>query len=98
MSSFAFFQESVETLSSGQFVFVFAGVSSVHGLHDFSVFPDGLLAAYHHLQQCSDFIAGNGSISILQSHYDVLASLHCNVLIKYDLSNCLMVILQGTVY
>ena len=42
-------QEFVETLQSCVSVSVLADLSSLHGLHDLSVLPHGLLASHHHL-------------------------------------------------
>lgn len=52
-------QEFVETLQSRVSVSVLADLSGLHGLHDLSVLPHGLLASHHHLLLHPHLPAGN---------------------------------------
>lgn len=57
--SFLSLQEFVETLQSRVSVSVLADLSGLHGLHDLSVLPHGLLASHHHLLLHPHLPAGN---------------------------------------
>lgn len=49
----------MEALQSSFSVFVLADFPSLHGLHDLSVLPHGLLASHHHLLLYPHLTAGN---------------------------------------
>lgn len=57
--SFLSLQEFVETLQSRVSVSVLADLSGLHGLHDLSVLPHGLLASHYHLLLHPHLPAGN---------------------------------------
>lgn len=53
-----FLQESLEAFPCSEPVFVLAGLPSVHGLYDLSVFPHGFLVVNHYLEQHSHLSPG----------------------------------------
>lgn len=55
-------QEFVEALQSCVSVSFPADLSSLHGLHDLSVLPYGLLATHHHLLLHPHVTAGNTQV------------------------------------